>query len=146
MLSGECDHAIPRTSTRLVVMTLDRPYSILITDDDRAQRETLREIFEPVGFRTLLAESGEEAIDIVKDQDVHLALMDMHLPRISGLETMLLVRQLKGGALPMILISAEQDDNLLRKALSAHAFCVLAKPVSRNVVIYVVTKALEKFY
>jgi CheY-like chemotaxis protein len=127
-------------------MALDRPYSILITDDDRAQRETLREIFEPVGYRTLLAESGEEAIDIAKDQDVHLALMDMHLPRISGLETMTLMRQLKGGALPMILISAEQDDNLLRKALSAHAFCVLAKPVSRNVVIYVVTKALEKFY
>jgi CheY-like chemotaxis protein len=127
-------------------MALDRPYSILITDDDRAQRETLREIFEPVGYRTLLAESGEEAIDIAKDQDVHLALMDMHLPRISGLETMMLMRQLKGGALPMILISAEQDDNLLRKALSAHAFCVLAKPVSRNLVIYVVTKAIEKFY
>ena len=126
-------------------MTLDRPYSILITDDDPAQRETLREIFEPVGFRTLLAESGEEAIDIVKDQDVHLALMDMHLPRISGLETMTLVRQIKG-LLPMILISAEHDDNLLRKALSAHAYCVLAKPVSRNLIIYVVTRALEKFY
>ena len=126
-------------------MTLDRPYSILITDDDPAARETLRDIFEPVGFRTLLAESGEEAIDIVKDQDVHLALMDMHLPRLSGLETMTLVRQIKG-VLPMILISAEQDDNLLRKALSAHAFCVLAKPVSKNVIIYVVTKALEKFY
>ncbi len=126
-------------------MTLDRPYSILITDDDPAARETLRNIFEPVGFRTLLAESGEEAIDIVKDQDVHLALMDMHLPRLSGLETMTLVRQIKG-LLPMILISAEQDDNLLRKALSAHAFCVLVKPVSKNVIIYVVTKALEKFY
>ena len=126
-------------------MTLDRPYSILITDDDPVQRESLREIFEPVGFRTLLAESGEEAIDIVKDQDVHLALMDMHLPRLSGLETMTLVRQIKG-ILPMILISAEHDDNLLRKALSAHAYCVLAKPVSRNVIIYVVTRALEKFY
>ncbi|MBV8078238.1 MAG: response regulator [Planctomycetaceae bacterium] len=126
-------------------MTLDRPYSILITDDDPATRETLRDIFEPVGFRTLLAESGEEAIDIVKDQDVHLALMDMHLPRLSGLETMTLVRQIKG-LLPMILISAEQDDNLLRQALPAHAFCVLAKPVSKNVIIYVVTEALEKFY
>ena len=41
----------------------------------------------------------------------------------------------------MILISAEHDDQLLRKALSAHAFCVLAKPVSKNLVIYVVTKA-----
>lgn len=126
-------------------MTLDRPYSILVTDDDPAIRETFRDIFEPVGFRTLLAESGEEAIDIVKDQDVDLALMDMHLPRLSGLETMTLVRQIKG-VLPMILISAESDDNLLRRALSAHAFCVLAKPVSRNVVIYVVTRALEKFY
>ena len=126
-------------------MTLDRPYSILVTDDDPAVRETFREIFEPVGYRTLLAESGEEAIDIVKDNDVHLALMDMHLPKLSGLETMTLVRQIKG-LLPMILISAESDDNLLRKALSAHAFCVLAKPVSKNVVIYVVTKALEKFY
>jgi CheY-like chemotaxis protein len=127
-----------------VVTSLDRP-SILITDDDPIARETLRDIFEPAGYRTLLAESGEEAIDIVKDQDVHLALMDMNLPKLSGLETIYIVRQIKGG-LPTILITAEQDDNLFRKALSAHAFCVLAKPVSKHVVIYVVTKALEKFY
>jgi CheY-like chemotaxis protein len=126
-------------------MTADRTYSILITDDDRSARETLREIFEPEGYRTLLAESGEEAIDIVKGEDVHLALMDMHLPRLTGLETMQIVHQIKG-VLPMILISAEQDDNLLRKALSAHAYSVLSKPLSKNLVIYVVTRALEKFY
>ena len=125
-------------------MTLERP-SILITDDDPVARETLREIFEPVGYRTLLAESGEEALDIVRQQDVHLALMDLNLPRLSGLETISLVRQIKG-VLPMILITAEQDENLLRKALSANAFCVLAKPVSKNVIIYVVTRALEKYY
>lgn len=125
-------------------MTLDRP-SILVTDDDPVARETLREIFEPQGFKTLLAESGEEAIDIVRGQDVHLALMDMNLPKLTGLETIHIVRQMKG-IIPMILITAESDDNLLRKALSAQAFCVLAKPVSRNMVIYVVTRALEKFY
>jgi len=125
-------------------MTLDRP-SILITDDDPAARETFREIFEPTGFKTLLAESGEEAIDIVQGHDVHLALMDMHLPKLSGLETITIVRQIKG-IIPMILISAESDDNLLRKALSAKAFCVLAKPVSKNVIIYVVKRALEKYY
>lgn len=126
-------------------MTLDCNYSLLITDDDAASRETLREIFEPVGFRTLLAESGEEAIDIAQGQVIHLALMDMHLPRLIGLETMSILRQMKGG-LPMILISADHDDNLVRRALSAQAFCVLAKPVSRNVVIYVVNRALQKFY
>jgi len=72
-------------------------------------------------YRTFLAESGEQAIDIVRRQDVHLALMDMHMPRLTGLETMQLVRQIKG-SLPMILISADHDENLLRKALSAHVF------------------------
>ncbi len=118
---------------------------ILITDDDPAARETLRDIFAPQGFTTLMAESGEEAIDLIREHDVHLALMDMHLPRLSGLETIAIVRQIKG-VIPAILITADQDDNLMRRALSEHAFCVLAKPVSKHVVIYVVHKALEKYY
>jgi CheY-like chemotaxis protein len=126
-------------------MTLDRPYSILVTDDDPAARETFREIFEPAGYKTLLAESGEEAIDIAQQNDIHLAVMDMHLPKLTGLETMAIVRQIKG-LMPMILVSADHDDGLLRKALSAQAYCVLAKPVSKNVVIYVVSRALTKFY
>lgn len=126
-------------------MTSVQPYSLLITDDDPSARETLREIFEPVGYRTFLAGSGEEAIDIVRRQEVHLALMDMNMPTLTGLETVEIVRQMKG-LLPTILISAEADDALLRKALSAHVFCVLAKPVSRHAVIYVVSRAIEKFY
>jgi len=126
-------------------MTLDRSYSILVTDDDPASRETFREIFEPVGFKTFLAESGEEAIEIVNRHDVHIALMDMHLPKLSGLETMAIVRQIKG-MLPMILISADQDEGLMRRALSAQAYSVLSKPVSQSMVIYIVRRALEKFY
>jgi CheY-like chemotaxis protein len=122
-----------------------QPYSILITDDDPSARETLREVLEPQGYRTFLAESGEEAIDIVRDHEVHVALMDMHLPKLSGLETLAIFRQIKG-VFPAILISADRDDNLLRRALSEKAFCVLAKPVSKHVVIYVVTKVLQKYY
>ena len=126
-------------------MTSDRGYSLLITDDDPVSRETLRDIFEPAGYRTFLAQSGEEAIDIARDQDIHLALMDMHMPRLTGLETMEILRQLKG-MLPTILISADRDETLMRRALSAQVFCVLAKPVNKNLVIYVVSKAIEKFY
>ena len=126
-------------------MTLDRSFSILVTDDDPASRETFREIFEPVGFKTFLAECGEQAIEIIHQHDVHVALMDMHMPRLSGLETMAIVRQTRE-MLPMILISADQDESLMRRALSAQAFSVLKKPVSRNLVIYVVRRALEKFY
>jgi CheY-like chemotaxis protein len=126
-------------------MTSQRAYSLLITDDDAAARESLREVFEPAGYRTLLAGSGEEAIDLLRDRDVHLALMDMHLPRLTGLETVEIVRQLKGD-LPTILISADRDEELLRKALSAHVFCVLAKPISRNLVLYTVSRALQKYW
>ena len=126
-------------------MMLDRTYSILITDDDPVARETLREIVAPQGYNTLMAESGEEALDLVREHEVHLALFDMHLPRLSGLETLALVRQMKG-AIPAILITADQDENLMRRALSEHAYCVLAKPVSKHVVIYVVHRALEKYY
>jgi CheY-like chemotaxis protein len=121
------------------------PYRLLITDDDAAARETLRDIFEPAGFETFLAESGEQAIDIVRKRDIHLALMDMYLPRLTGLETMEIVRQMKG-EFPTILLSADSDDTLIRRALSAQVFCVLSKPISRHVVTSAVARALEKFY
>ncbi len=126
-------------------MTASQPYSILITDDDPQARETLRDIVAPHGYRTLMADSGEAAVDVIRQNEVHLALMDMHLPRLSGLDALVLARQFRG-AIPAILITGDQDDNLVRRALSEHAFCVLAKPVSRHVVIYVVHKALQKYY
>ncbi len=121
------------------------PYSILITDDDPAVRETLREIVAPEGYHTLMAHTGEEAVDLIRSHDVHLALMDMHLPRLSGLDALALARQFRA-AVPAILMTGDCDDNLLRRALSEHTFCVLTKPVSRHRVIYVVHKALEKYY
>ncbi|HEX4148772.1 MAG TPA: response regulator, partial [Pirellulales bacterium] len=58
-------------------------YSILITDDDPSFRETLRSVFEPRGFRTLLAGDGEEALRIVERDEIHLVLLDMHMPRLT---------------------------------------------------------------
>jgi len=127
------------------MMSAIQDYSILITDDDAGVRETLCEILAPNGYRMFLAESGEEAIDIVREHQVHIALLDMHLPRLSGLETLAIFRRMRAGP-PAILISGECDESLMRRALSAEAYCVLAKPVSRHVVVHVVHKALRKFY
>jgi CheY-like chemotaxis protein len=125
--------------------TLSRPYSILITDDDVGCREALRAIVEPEGFRTLLASSGEEALDIVSEEPVHLALLDMHLPRLTGLETLQLVRQINA-VLPCILVTADASEGLIRQALRARAYSVIPKPVSKNVVIYTVVRALVRAY
>jgi CheY-like chemotaxis protein len=120
-------------------------YSLLITDDDAAFRETLRNIFEPEGFQTLLAHSGEEALDILRNHPVHLALLDQHMPRLTGLETLRIIRQ-RNTILPVILMTADSTQQLMRDALSAHAFCVMSKSVTRNVVVYTVHQALSRSY
>ena len=66
--------------------------SLLITDDDLEFRQTLRTVFEGQGFQTLLAGDGEEAIHIVRTQEVHLVLLDMHMPKLTGLEVLKAIR------------------------------------------------------
>jgi len=126
-------------------MMTTKPYSILITDDDAGCREALRDIFEPEGFHTLLASSGEEALDIVRDEAVHVALLDMHMPRLSGLETLGLVRQVNN-VLPCILVTGDSNEMLMRQAFRARVYSVIPKPVSKNVVLYTVVRALVRAY
>ncbi len=125
--------------------TVARPYSILITDDDVGCREVLRDIVEPEGYRTHLASSGEEALEIVQHEPIHLALLDMHMPRLTGLETLELVRHINA-LLPCILVTADPDAGLMREAFRAHAYSVIPKPVSKHVVLYTVVRALVRAY
>jgi CheY-like chemotaxis protein len=122
-----------------------KPYSILIADDDPGCRQTLREIVEPEGYRTVLAESGEEALDILSHEPVHLIMLDMQMHRLTGLETLHLVRQVNA-ALPCVLVTADATERLMQQALRARAFSVIAKPVSKNVVLYTVVRALVRAY
>jgi two-component system chemotaxis response regulator CheY len=120
-------------------------YSILITDDDRNCREALREIMEPQGFRIFLAESGEEALEITQAEPVHLAILDMHMPTLTGLETLTLLRQMQA-LLPCILVTADVSESLMRQAWQARAYSVIPKPVSKNIVIHTVVRALIRVY
>jgi len=124
-------------------MRLEFP-SLLITDDDRDFRETLRSLFEP-RFRTLVAGDGEEALDIVRSQEVHLLLLDMHMPKLTGLETLRRVKQFKS-RLPCILLSAGLDEAIIRQAQLAQAFSVLSKPISRQQLTSTVDDAMKRIY
>lgn len=119
--------------------------SILITDDDRGLRETLQGVFEPRGFRTLLAADGQEAFEIVQREEVHLLLLDMHMPRLTGLETIRLVKQFRA-LLPCILMSADADQKLVEQALALRAFTVLSKPVTQRAITTTVTLAFRQVY
>ncbi|HEY1378882.1 MAG TPA: response regulator [Gemmataceae bacterium] len=126
-------------------MTATRPYSILITDDDRDSREALRDIVAPQGYRTILAASGEEALEVILGEPVHLVLVDYRMPRLTGLETIRLMHQ-ENAVLPCILVTADAEPALIRQALLAHVYSVIPKPVSKNVVLYTVVRALGRTY
>lgn len=128
-----------------MIATRPNPYSILITDDDTGCRESLRDIVESQGFRTRLASSGEEALDIVRQEPVHLAFLDMHMKSLTGLETLQMVRQINA-ILPCILVTADVTEWLMRQALRARAYSVISKPISKNIVLYTVVRALGRAY
>ena len=119
--------------------------AVLITDDDLALRETLRATIEPCGVDTVLAGDGLEALEIVQRAPVHLAVFDMHMPRLTGLEAMRRLRAM-GLDLPCILISAKLDERLRHAAGEADAFSLLPKPISREALTRSVQKALESRY
>ena len=125
-------------------MLVETP-SLLITDDDPGFRETLRVVFEPRGFRTLLAGDGEEALEIVHQEKVHVVLLDVHMPKLTGLETLRRLKEFRA-MLPCILLSAQLDDLIVEQARRAHAFSVLSKTVTIRQITAAVFQALQRTY
>jgi CheY-like chemotaxis protein len=125
-------------------MLVETP-SLLITDDDPGFRETLRVIFEPKGFRTLLAGDGEEALKIVHNETVHVVLLDVHMPRLTGLETLRMLKEFRA-MLPCILLSAQLDELIIEQARLAHAFLVLSKTITVGQITGAVRQALQRTY
>ena len=81
----------------------------------------------------------------MRGEPVHLAFFDMHMPTLSGLETLQLVHEIKD-FLPCILVTGDANEFVIRQALRAHAYSVIPKPVSKNVVLYTVVRALVRVY
>lgn len=130
----------------MVAVTPDRcDFSVLIADDDTAMRDTMREVVASAGFTTLVVSCGEEALDVVGQKAVHLALLDMHMPGLTGLETLQLVRQTHA-MMPAILVTADPTRSLMLEAQRASVYCVLAKPVRKDLVLYSVVRAISRHY
>lgn len=102
---------------------------ILVVDDSVDNREIMVEALSFVGFRALSAEDGVEALALVRSQRPALVLMDLGLPRLSGIET---TRRLKADpetrSIPVVAVSAFTGVELDR-ALAAGCCSALAKPL-----------------
>jgi len=123
---------------------VDSIYQLLVADDDEAFRQTLCDILSPF-FRLIEAESAEEALELVSQQEIHLALFDMHMKELTGLDALRQLRALHIVA-PCIIITADYTDSLRDDAQQAEAFSVLKKPVTRRVLLKTVANAVETVY
>ncbi len=121
-----------------------KPYRLLIADDDAQFRAVLRSLLEPF-FTLLEAASGEEAIEIVEDDRVDLLLLDMHMERLTGIETIQIVKSIDAMT-PCILITADATEELVREATEAEAYSVLKKPVRKAELLHTVDSAMVTIY
>jgi two-component system nitrogen regulation response regulator NtrX len=116
---------------------------VLVVDDGEGIRETLSGIFEDEGCDVLASSSGEEAIELTKEQNPDLIFLDIWLPGIDGIQTLEEIKVLKPD-LPVIMISGHGNIELAVKATRMGAYDFLEKPLSLERVLLVAKRALER--
>ena len=128
-------------------MVIETPTSpqLLIADDNRSFRETLRELLEPTLVHIHEVESGEEAVEYSKEFQIDIVLLDLHMHVMTGLEAMRLLKQLNA-IRPCILITSDDSEEVRRDAQAARAYSVLSKPVHRTELCTTVKRALADAY
>lgn len=101
---------------------------ILIVDDDPGQRSLLDSFLRGQGFTTVLASSGEQALEILRSGDFSLMISDVRMPGLSGLETLRRARQ-QNAVLPVLLVTAYADIREAVGAMRDGALNYLPKPI-----------------
>ncbi|MCC7106880.1 MAG: response regulator [Chloroflexi bacterium] len=121
--------------------------TILLVEDDQWIRSLLRELLVDEGYRVVEASSGDEAVRMVDTHHPDLVLLDLRLPRKSGLE---ILRELRANdetaSLPVLVMSGELNDRT-RKALAGktqRADAVFEKPLDLGEVFKRVDQVLSR--
>ncbi|HLA04915.1 MAG TPA: sigma-54 dependent transcriptional regulator [Syntrophales bacterium] len=115
---------------------------ILVVDDEHLIRWTLQKNLEKAGYGVILAETGEEALQKIREESPDLALLDINLPGMDGFEVLEKALQIDQSIIP-IMITAFEDVDCVVKAMKFGAFDYIAKPFDFNKVQLSINKALE---
>jgi AmiR/NasT family two-component response regulator len=100
---------------------------ILIAEDETIIRLDLRELLERAGFEVCAeARDGEEAIELARAESPDLALLDVKMPRLDGIEAAR--RILDERPIPIVMVTAYGEDELVSRAVEAGVFGYLVKP------------------
>ncbi len=118
------------------------PCRILIVDDEKPIRSSLRGILEDEGHQVCEAASGEAAFTLLDSEQPELIFLDIWLPGLDGLTVLERIRQL-GLDTPVIMISGHGNIETAVQAIKKGAFDFIEKPLSLEKVIICANKALE---
>jgi len=116
--------------------------TVLIVDDERNIRETLKDVLEDEGYMVFLAEDGRKALEMINLNVVDVVLLDLWLPEIGGLEVLHTMKELYIG-LQIIIISGHGTIDTAVKATKIGAFDFIEKPLSIEKVLNVVDHAVK---
>jgi len=116
---------------------------ILIVEDDPLSMKMLRILLRPYGYSLLEATDGEEALKVARSDKPDLIIMDLRLPKVSGLEVTRQLRQMSDFShIAIIAITAYAMKGDEEKAISAGCDAYLAKPINTRELPGLITEML----
>lgn len=118
---------------------------ILVVEDERAVARGLEYGLKSEGFQVILAETGQQALDLAHSHDPHLLLLDIRLPDLSGFDVCRKLRS-EGSSIPIIMLTArdEELDKVLGLELGADDYVV--KPYSLRELVSRIRALLRRAY
>lgn len=103
---------------------------IMVVDDTEGVRRIIMMQLKTLGYRVAGAQSGLEAVEIIKQERPALVLMDINMPEVDGLETTRIIRQTAGiSSIPIIGLSAHHGSEIRNTALDAGCNEFVTKPI-----------------
>ncbi len=115
--------------------------SVLVVDDEPGVRESIRMIFES-DYRVLAADSGDQALKIVKDESPEVILLDVKMPKMGGIETLRKIKESTGFS-KVIMITATKTVKNAVEAMKLGAEDYITKPFDVDEIRLIVKRAME---
>jgi len=119
--------------------------SILVVDDDPSMASSLTEILDIKGFEVRAANSGAEALQILRDHPVDVMLTDVRMPDMNGVELYRATRKTHPN-LRTFLMTAYAADDIIQKGMAEGIKTVFSKPVDINLLISIFSACKRLVY